>query len=155
MIRIPSRATCIIAGGAAGLLIVAVLIFQKMNRSMQQDVETGAFEKQYASAIQSLDDAIHSAQHKIEGNAAGSVQPDQLKPIQKKPVIATVTNDLEIKLQGISWNSEVPVAMVNGKIYRVGEVIGEFTLVRITADTLFLENGQGESKKIQLAEDAL
>ena len=154
MIRMPSRAVCIIASGIAALLLAAALIFQYINRNMQKDVETGAFEKQFTLAINSLNQAVTSVQRQIAGNTPGADQQVKTEPVQK-PVINTVVDEREIVLQGISWTADVPIALVDGRIYQVGDVIGKFTLVRITTDTVFLEDKNGESKQIQLMEDPL
>ena len=50
----------------------------------------------------------------------------------------------DLKLEGISWNKEKPLAVINDKIMRVGESIGSAKLIEIREEEVIFKDGEGE-----------
>jgi len=53
---------------------------------------------------------------------------------QAKPKVKPVNNIPKLELKGIIFDKENPMAIINGEVYREGDLIKNFRVVRITKD---------------------
>lgn len=151
--KMPSKAICIIAGGTIALLLIAVLIFRHINGNIKQDVETGAFKNKYEFAIESIDQTTQSVRNKMKANIETAPASFQTAMRQPKPAEPIVTSDAPIRLQGILWTENTPLALINGDMLQIGEETHGFKLIQITTDTVILEKDSGEEITLRLMED--
>jgi hypothetical protein len=45
------------------------------------------------------------------------------------------------KIQGFVYEAQDPVVIISGKEYRAGDRIGDYTVLKITRDTVYLKRG--------------
>ncbi len=50
----------------------------------------------------------------------------------------------EIKLEAIIYSKDKPLAIINGNLYKEGEKIGEYKIVKINEDKVVLKKGKEE-----------
>lgn len=151
--RMPSKTVVRAASGLIGLLLASVLIFQHLNQRLQENVETGEFKKRYTSTIDKLHESMRSIRDKFGQDNEGAPPPAALSHLPE--ILITDPNAIaDITLQGISWNEQMPLAMINGKIYRTGEKAGGFIIKKIMPDVVLLEYGNEKEMEIRLMEDA-
>jgi hypothetical protein len=151
--RMPSRTVLILLASVIILLLATVSFLYYANWRMQRDVETGEFEQQYAEVI----DQLNSSMGEIQSKLSRTGHDVAVLNLTKRSQNATRTGGNTtsgIILQGIFWQKEAPLSMINDRIYEVGEQIGGWTLKEITPDSILLEGGNGKTQTIRLMEDA-
>ena len=71
-----------------------------------------------------------------------SEPPSLPQKAEERKIWKTPPSDL--KLEGIIWNEEEPLAVINDEIMRVGESIGSAKLIEIREDEVIFKDGEGE-----------
>ncbi len=84
------------------------------------------------SAVQSSGDMIH-----IKEKARASWGADPFRA--RKPVKASSPSEPTWNLSGIVYNSQTPLAIINNRPVRAGDVVNNATVVSIKAKTVTLE----------------
>jgi hypothetical protein len=149
--KMPSKAILNLISGVFITLLTAVLFFYYTTWRMKNTIGTGEFKQQYISVVEQLNEAMDSAQKKVE-------PIDKTTPLLAYSQTSTSGNassnngSLGIVLQGIFWSEHTPLAMLNDRIYQVGEQIGGLTLKEIKPNLIRLEDGTGNTREMKVME---
>ena len=137
------------------LLAAALLAWNYMNHRRQQRVEAGHFADQYEAVIQALRSDIQAVDRRMEQNA----QYNRTSVAEEVASVALATTgtaarvEADIVLQGISWNSDLPLALVNNRLYKAGDPIGSSTVIAVLPHGMILRNATGVEKEIRLEKE--
>jgi type II secretory pathway component PulC len=119
------------------LILIVILIFSWGN--MQKVFER---KRQLVPLSSQSDSAILSGE---ENPSAFQQQAPQRQVWGRCPFSGKVYTDLEtgaeIRLLGIVWDVEAPVAMINDSIVKAGDKIGKYTIREIKQDKVIVSDG--------------
>lgn len=138
------------------LLAAALLAWNYMNHRRQQRVEAGHLTDQYETVMQALRGDIQAVERRMEQNAQynrTSVAEEVSSVVAPAATGTAERVETDIVLQGISWNSELPLAMINNRLYKAGDKIGDSTIITILPQGMILRNAAGEEKEIRLVKE--
>jgi hypothetical protein len=139
----------------AGCLAVLLLAMRYVNYRRQQRVETGKFAAHYETSVQKLRAETIALSRKLAQN--GTYDPALIvAPVEPvipvtKPGAAGANG--EITLQGVSWSTEMPLALINDKLYKTGDRVAGGTIVKILPYSVILQTAAGAEKEIQLVKE--
>ncbi len=51
---------------------------------------------------------------------------------------------LDLKLTGIIWDEKIPQALINNKIVKAGDILGNYVVIKIDRNSVILNNGAEE-----------
>jgi len=140
----------------AVLLAVAVLAWRYANSRRQQRIEAGLFTRQYETVIRNLREGVQMVDRRMTQN--GQYDPTlftapAVMPEESSASGTAENGDVPIVLQGISWNNDMPLAMINNRLYKSGDQIGASTIVRIMPYGLILRSAVGVESEIRLVKE--
>lgn len=72
-------------------------------------------------------------------NKAGIVSPEQQAPVNPKPRLISKRHSGKYDLQGIIYDEQSPIAVINGKKLNVGESIEEARLTEVSLSGVRIE----------------
>lgn len=147
--RIHAR-TLIFLAACAALLVLAVRL---VNYRRQHTVDTGAFALSYETAVQKLRAQTVALSRKMAQNGAydpALIAVPELPPVDKPA--AAVPSVERLVLQGVSWSIEMPLALINDKLYKTGDRLGGFTIETILPYSVIVRNADGAATEIKVAE---
>jgi len=141
-----------VSAAALLLLLAGLYIFKEARR--QSAAGNVRFTEQYAGVIRQINGDLDSVQKKMKGNvivvpalvAEVSSEPAAVQP----PVTQVVEKDRIIVLQGISWNEDRPLVIIEDRIYKTGDRIGRFTVQKISPQSITLRDADGVLQEIAL-----
>lgn len=117
----------------------------------------GQFAESYRSPIQALRQSMNSVRECFAKSGQIHIEIKNPDPAQsatvQTPDGAEVPHSTPIALQGISWQQSMPLAMVNGRVYRTGDQIDEYVLEEVTPNSIRLRDASGTVLKIKLMEE--
>jgi hypothetical protein len=140
----------------AVLLAAAVLVWRYNNSRRQQRIEAGLFTGQYETVIRKLRDGIRMVDRRMTQNGQYDPTLFTAPAVVHEETFASGTaekGEASIVLQGISWNSDMPLAMINNRLYKTGDQIGTSTIVRIMPYGLILRSAVGTESEIRLVKE--
>ena len=74
------------------------------------------------------------------------ITKDKEQGISQKPMPSEKADGSDLELQAIVWSDDPAerIAVIDGKIVREGESVGEFSILRIETDAVFVRRGEEE-----------
>jgi hypothetical protein len=140
------------------LLAAALLAWNYVDYRRQQRVDAGHFTDQYETVMQALRNDIQAVDRRMAQNGLYNRAP--ISEESAPPVVATSSAtgtagqvEADAVLQGISWNSNMPLAMINNRLYKAGDKVGDNTIVTILPYGLILRDAAGVEKEIRLVKE--
>lgn len=114
--------------------------------------EGGNFTEVYRTSVQNLRQAMGSVHKCFLKNHPTVIEIPQTRSRSSAPT-ETADSAAPLLLQGISWQQEMPLAMINDQIYRKGQQIGEYELADILPDRVRLREASGNVKELKLLKE--
>jgi hypothetical protein len=151
--RMPPKPVVVVAGGLLAALLGTALVFYHINRQLEEDVASGKFREQYAKVINDLYEAIETAELKQNSDSPSPIRLQTPNRSRNTGIRSGTRLSGNLILQGIFWDQNLPLTMINDQICQEGDQIGAYTLQKIHPDRIVLTNLSGETKEIQLRED--
>lgn len=152
--KLPSKTIYLIVLGFIAAALVCVIFVQKRNRLLQSSLASGQYEAQYLSVANRLKEQIADMRKKLQGNLSHDLQIPQEKHINKHqdaPAdITLVEPPVNICLSGIYLSHIMPLAEINGRLCKIGDRIGSFTLEAIDHYKIRLSDNNGDIQIVQL-----
>ncbi len=137
----------VVAGGLAATLTAA----RGLNYRRQQRIESGRFAAQYEAGLQQLQGARIALANKRQPLGKYISPEVAAEPVVAPAGVAPAADEGESAiLQGISWNSEMPLAMINNRLYKAGDKIGRSSIQEIFPQFIVLMNADGVRREITL-----
>jgi hypothetical protein len=133
----------------AALLLAGGVLWTEVRHRRQYAAEDGRFSRAYHSTMKELRSVTASVNERFSGNGGIFIEAKNIpasgakEPEKPAPAI----------LQGISWQADIPVALINGKVYQTGDQIGDCTLEEIKINTIRLRDADGKVTEMKLMED--
>jgi len=145
--------TLLILAGCLALLLLAV---HYVNYRRQQRVETGKFAAHYDVSIQALRAETVALSRKLAQN--GTYDPTLIvTPVEPQISVETQLDigqtDENITLQGISWSANMPLALINDKLYKTGARVAGGTLEKILPYSIIVRNAEGVAREVRLVKE--
>lgn len=135
----------------AGSLAAALTAARGFNYSRQQRIESGRFAAQYEGSLQQLQGARIALANKRQPIGKYISPAVVAEPVVAEPVAAPAADEGESAvLQGISWSSAMPLAMINNRLYKAGDKIGSSLIQEISPQLVVLMNADGVRREITL-----
>jgi hypothetical protein len=101
-----------------------------------------------------LTDQVEAVVSSIEQRlAAGPASVDWASMDRaREPEVASAPppKKTELRLDGVAWDPQNPLAFLNNKVVQVNDVIEEFTVIAITESSITLRDGAGQRKQLYL-----
>lgn len=136
--------------GAIVLTTALMTLFFLRGRQLQCALATGQFQTEYLHALNQLHEQIQTVRHQFVAN----VPCEMPRAVEcQKPTVATQPppeTHAALILSGIYLNRDVPLAQINGRLFKPGDRIGRFTIKKIDPYRAILENPAGEQKTLRL-----
>jgi hypothetical protein len=141
-----ARIVLVVAGGLAVALIAA----RAVNYRRQRQVESGQFSGQYEAAIRQMQGSRIDLENKIKPGEKYIPPP----VVSEAPAESAGSAGLgDITLQGISWNEEMPLALINDRLYKTGDRVAGGTIEKILPYGIILRGTSGTEQEIRLVKE--
>jgi type II secretory pathway component PulC len=144
------KSLVVVISGTVLLLLAGFMGLQEMKR--QNLVNSTRFTEQYAGVVRQLSENIHSVQKKMDRNDTGTVAAVDIR-LETAADPSPGENERKITLQGISWNTEKPLVIIENRTYKIGDTVGGCTIQEIFPQTIILKNADGVQKEITLTRE--
>jgi hypothetical protein len=154
----------VVAVFAAVLLLAGLIVSQQLQK--QSAAKRARFTEQYTLAMQQLNAKIDSVRKKMKRNevllpdlTSEAAKPEPLlvplaeavpEPLPGPPA---VKKEPVFKLQGISWNQDSPLVLIDDRVYKTGDRINGFVVVQILQQEIILKDANGVLHKITLIKE--
>lgn len=146
--KITSRFLIIAVCGTALLLLAGLLVSRAVRR--QNNVKSAQFAQPFTQAVQQLREKVNSIQKKMKRNE--SMIPTV--GLAASPATGTAQQVAEknhpLILQGIAWNEDKLLAMIEGNIIKPGDEIGGCIILEILPKAIILRDADGVQRRISL-----
>ncbi|HNX52126.1 MAG TPA: hypothetical protein PLD51_00355 [Pontiellaceae bacterium] len=156
--KAPSRTAIILSSLLTGLLLSAVFFWRSETNSRRYAGNNGYFEQKYQLPVKTLRLAQDAVKESFHNNGTGLVEIKNPAPVSaaKEAGLQQAAQPSEfsgpVKLQGISWAQEKPVAMISGRVYQTGDRFGDCTVQEIRTRSILLRDAGGTDIEIKLME---
>jgi hypothetical protein len=121
---------------------------------LRPDGENRDFTVAYQTSVQNLRQSMGSVQKCFLKNLPTVIEIPRTRSLSSATT-QPADPAASLILQGISWQEELPLAMINDQIYRTGEKIGEYELTDILPDRVRLREASGALKELKLLKEML
>ena len=133
--------------GVTGILvIVLILVWANASTKMRRNL------RKPGQALSPVDASVTSPISQVNnpgGDHLYDLLEQQSKSIELKrdpftasPIISEKSLQTGISLTGILWDKEKPLAIINGKVVKKGQWVGNKTIMDIRQDRVILSDGQ-------------
>lgn len=139
------------------LILVLFLVFSSCGKGEEAAVETRR--EPEAGALAEKEETLESLQsirEKVKNRSLPSKygRKDPFALIEMFAGVragqAKTKNQLKFILEGIIWDAEKPMAVIDGRTVEQGDKIGDRTIERIDKDSVTLFGGKNGKKRIKL-----
>lgn len=139
----------VISAAAVAALVLLLLIIH--GKTLRSSLESGQFEAGYLKAIEYLEDSISNVSEKLDNNRSENLSvPEQTvsetSHQQKKIELNKPIQPNGLILHGVYLNQSQSLAEINGKLVRIGDQVGIFTIKKIDPYSVTLSQ-EGEPDK--------
>lgn len=118
---------------AAGFLFMAMaLVFYALSPGLRN--KAVAEMENYSDLADRLDKLIKAVERH---------ETDNISDIELPPDAPLAEIDNNIRLNGVFFNPDEPMALINNHVLRIGDTVEGFLLVDIKEDSVILKDGQG------------
>lgn len=142
-----------------GLAVAVGVIWYSTSVLKQLATRNELIEQNYVSAALSLRTATEDVRHRMEENRAivlGAEPPRVIEPntTGSPPARPLDASPAPLLLQGISWNPDKPLALINHRVFQTGDRAGSYTIKEIRPRSIVAATDSGTEIEFKLAEEA-
>jgi len=140
------------------IVLLLILTVQRSHR-LQSSIKSGRFETTYTSAIDELRKQTQAVRDKLSANMPGDLKilPEELlnrseddnSETPDKPALENIT------LRGIYWSDTRPLAEINDRLCKIGDVIEGFTVEKIEPYQVILSDPVGTNHTVSIVREML
>jgi hypothetical protein len=151
--KLPSKADWWLIVIAIFLLLAGGFLWNISLRRTRYARGNEQFVLQYREKMTALQTETDAVEKRFAHNRAELPEITSRPEPETEAVAVRRPVPVSIRLQGISWQKDRPIAMINEKVYQAGAQIGDCTLEEIKIDAVRLRDSTGTVIEIKLMED--